>query len=166
MKDVFTTRLKKSINERGLSQRMLATLIGTTEQSVSRWVRGNRTPDVDALYKMCKALDVSADYLLGLSEENEGIYRVKYERIKGKVEAIRTRCTPGAEEYFDKNQLGLLKIVPISNDNVLWQKLFSLQDKLNRIGGILSEPDRKGTDGAVEPEKAGRDTAGGNQETV
>ena len=69
MKDIFTTRLKKSINERGLTQRMLATLIGTTEQSVSRWVRGNRTPDVDALYKMCKALDVSADYLLGLSDE-------------------------------------------------------------------------------------------------
>lgn len=166
MKDVFTTRLKKSINERGLTQRMLATLIGTTEQSVSRWANGNRTPNADMLYRMCKALDVSADYLLGLSEENEGIYRVKYERLKGKVEAIRTRCTPGAEDYFDKNKLGLLKIVQISNDNVLWQKLFSLQDKLNRIGGILSEPDRKGTDGDVEPEKEGGDTAGGNQETV
>lgn len=69
MKNTFTTRLKKSINERGLTQRMLATLIGTTEQSVSRWARGNRIPDVDALYKMCKALDVSADYLLGLSDE-------------------------------------------------------------------------------------------------
>ena len=69
MKDVFTDRLKKSITERGLTQRMLATLIGTTEQSVSRWANGNRTPNADMLYKMCKALDVSADYLLGLSEE-------------------------------------------------------------------------------------------------
>lgn len=69
MKTVFTTRLKQSINERGLTQRMLATKIGTTEQSVSRWASGNRTPNVDALYKMCKALDVSADYLLGLSDE-------------------------------------------------------------------------------------------------
>ena len=69
MKDVFTTRLKKSITESGLTQRMLATLIGTTEQSVSRWANGNRTPNADMLYRMCKALDVSADYLLGLSEE-------------------------------------------------------------------------------------------------
>ena len=69
MKDIFTTRLKKSITERGLTQRMLATLIGTTEQSLSRWANGNRTPNADMLYRMCKALDVSADYLLGLSEE-------------------------------------------------------------------------------------------------
>ena len=69
MKDVFTERLKQSITERGLTQRMLATLIGTTEQSVSRWANGNRTPYADMLYRMCNALDVSADYLLGLSDE-------------------------------------------------------------------------------------------------
>lgn len=69
MKDVFKTRLKQSITERGLTQRMLATLIGTTEQSVSRWANGNKTPNADMLYRMCKALDVSADYLLGLSDE-------------------------------------------------------------------------------------------------
>ena len=119
MKDTFTTRLKKSINERGLSQRMLATLIGTTEQSVSRWVRGNRTPDVDALYKMCKALDVSADYLLGLSDERAN----NMEKLKA--------------ELLDKIKK-------------LWEE---------NNGG-------KGKDGAVESEKAGGDTAGGNQETV
>ena len=32
-------------------------------------------------------------------------------------------------------------------------------------GWILSEPDRKGTDGAVELEKEGGDATGGNQAT-
>lgn len=89
MKDVFTTRLKKSINERGLTQRMLATLIGTTEQSVSRWAKGNRTPNADMLYRMCKALDVSADYLLGLSNEKvnnmDAVKAEILEKIKGLV---------------------------------------------------------------------------------
>ncbi len=119
MKTVFTTRLKQSINERGLTQRMLATLIGTTEQSVSRWARGNRTPDVEALYKMCKALDVSADYLLGLSDERA-------------------------------NNMEKLKADLLDKIKKLWEE---------NNGG-------KGTDGAVEPEKEGGDTAGGNQETV
>lgn len=89
MKDVFTTRLKQSITERGLSQRMLATLIGTTEQSVSRWANGNRTPNADVLYRMCKALDVSADYLLGLSNEKvnnmDSVKAEILEKIKGLV---------------------------------------------------------------------------------
>lgn len=89
MKDVFTDRLKKSITERGLTQRMLATLIGTTEQSVSRWANGNRTPNADMLYRMCKALDVSADYLLGLSNEKvnnmDSVKAEILEKIKGLV---------------------------------------------------------------------------------
>lgn len=89
MKDVFTTRLKQSITERGLTQRMLATLIGTTEQSVSRWANGNRTPNADMLYRMCKALDVSADYLLGLSNEKvnnmDALKAEILEKIKGLV---------------------------------------------------------------------------------
>ena len=119
MKDVFKTRLKQSINERGLSQRMLATLIGTTEQSVSRWVKGNRTPNADMLYRMCKALDVSADYLLGLSDERAN----NMEKLKA--------------ELLDKIKK-------------LWEE---------NNGG-------KGKDGAVESEKAGGGTEGGNQETV
>lgn len=66
---VLSDRLKQSISERGITQRQLAALCDTTEVSVSRWVRGKRVPDAETLYKLCKALDVSADYLLGLSEE-------------------------------------------------------------------------------------------------
>jgi len=119
MKERFSDRLKQSIQDRGITQRMLATLIDTTEQSVSRWANGNRTPNADMLYRMCKALDVSADYLLGLSEERAN----NMEKLKA--------------ELLDKIKK-------------LWEESY---------GG-------QGKDGAVEPEKAGGDTAGGNQETV
>ena len=83
--NVLHDHLKQAINSKCITQRQLAVLCDTTEVSVSRWVNGKRVPDADMLSKLCKVLDVSADYLLGLSEENEGIYRVKYERIKGEV---------------------------------------------------------------------------------
>ena len=118
-KIVFQDRLKQSIQDRGITQRMLATLTGTTEVSISRWANGSRLPNTDALYKLCKALDVSADYLLGLSNE--------------KV-----------------NNMDALKAELLEKIRKLWED--------NNAG--------KGTVGAVEPAKAGGDTAGGNQETV
>lgn len=89
MKAEFADRLKESIQDRGITQRMLATLTGTTEVSVSRWANGSRLPNTDALYKMCKVLDVSADYLLGLSNEKvnnmDAVKAEILEKIKGLV---------------------------------------------------------------------------------
>ena len=162
MKARFTDRLKQSIDNRQLTQRQLAILTGTTEQSISRYIKGKRIPGADMLYRMCKALDVSADYLLGLDAGNES-YQVK--QLKGKLEELRMRCDLGTETYFDSNQLGLLKIVTIEHDKVLWSELFRLQDKLKRIGGILEE-DGQGKDGTAEHPQASGSTAGGNQEAV
>ena len=120
MKDIFTNRLKKSINERGLTQRMFATLIGTTEQSVSRWAKGNRTPNADMLYRMCKALDVSADYLLGLSDERaNNMEKLKAELLdkikklweennggKGKDGAVKPEKTGGGTEGGNQEVAG------------------------------------------------------------
>lgn len=171
MKQGFQDRLKQSIESRGLSQRMLATLIGTSEQSICRYLKGKRLPGADILYRICKALGVSADYLLGL-DENEGIYKVKYERLKGKLEELRSRCFAGAEKYFDGNQIGLIKIVTISEDRKRIDRLLAeqrkeiKQDLLVEIKTILECDDGQDANGADEPEKAGGDTAGRNQETV
>ena len=89
MKEGFSDRLKQSIQDRGLTQMMLATLIGTTEVSISRYLKGKRIPSADVLYKLCKALDVSADYLLGLSNEKvnnmDAVKAEILEKIKGLV---------------------------------------------------------------------------------
>lgn len=89
MKEGFSDRLKESIQDRGLTQRMLATRIGTTEVSISRYLKGKRIPSADVLYKLCKALDVSADYLLGLSNEKvnnmDAVKAEILEKIKGLV---------------------------------------------------------------------------------
>ena len=42
--------------------------IGVTELSISRYIHGGRIVSVPILIDICKALNVSADYLLGLSE--------------------------------------------------------------------------------------------------
>ena len=64
-------RLKKVLNDRGMMQKELAEKIGVNEMAISRYVHGGRIISVPILIDICKALNVSADYLLGLNEVAE-----------------------------------------------------------------------------------------------
>ncbi len=64
-------RLKKVLDEKGIMQKELAEKIGVNEMTVSRYVHGGRIVSVPVLIEICRVLNVSADYLLGLSEVTE-----------------------------------------------------------------------------------------------
>ena len=59
-------KIKELRLEQNLSQRELGTALGFSNQTVSFWESGQREPDMDALIKLSKFFNVSADYLLGL----------------------------------------------------------------------------------------------------
>ncbi len=54
---------------RSLKQVDLGAAIGVTDQTISNWEVGLRTPRSDLLYKLCRELNCSADYILGISDE-------------------------------------------------------------------------------------------------
>ena len=64
-------RLKQVLNDQGMMQKELAEKIGVSEIVISRYVHGGRIVSVPILIEICKALNVSADYLLGLDEVAE-----------------------------------------------------------------------------------------------
>ena len=75
------------INERKLSKRSFAKLIGISDKTYRIWINGEYDatenkirypiPDIDSIIKVCKALGVSMDYVFGrsnnISAENEVI---------------------------------------------------------------------------------------------
>lgn len=71
-------RLKRALTAKNISQRELGRRIGATQASVSHYVNGKRLPGPGALFKICRELDISADWLLGLKREesdmNESIW--------------------------------------------------------------------------------------------
>jgi transcriptional regulator with XRE-family HTH domain len=69
--DSFGQRLKNVLTERNMMQKELAEKIGVNEMAISRYVHGGRIVSVSILIEICKELNVSADYLLGLKEEKE-----------------------------------------------------------------------------------------------
>lgn len=68
MKNQFAERLRELRTEAEMSQAQLAKLLGVVQHTVSNWENKVRQPDFDMLMKIATALDVSTDYLLGLSE--------------------------------------------------------------------------------------------------
>ena len=68
MRNQFALRLRETRAQMELSQSQLATMLGVSQNTVSNWERGNRSPDFDMLMKIAETLDVSTDYLLGLKD--------------------------------------------------------------------------------------------------
>ncbi len=66
---MFAIRLSEFIKETGLSKRKFAEKVGVSAVSVSDWTAGKIQPNAESIYLVCKAFNISSDYLLGLTEE-------------------------------------------------------------------------------------------------
>lgn len=67
--NIFSTRLRECMALRHVNQEMLAKEVGVRRQTISLYTTGQSKPDVEALAKIVVYLDVSAEYLLGLTED-------------------------------------------------------------------------------------------------
>lgn len=61
----FNERLKKLREEKGLTQVQLSELTGISARMIQKYESGNARPRLDAAEKIAKALNVTADQLLG-----------------------------------------------------------------------------------------------------
>ena len=61
-------RLREAISNSTLSQKEIAKKVNVSPQTISKYMRNDIFPALDTLAKLCKVLDVSSDYILGLCE--------------------------------------------------------------------------------------------------
>lgn len=64
----FKYRLREVLAENGISQNALAKKLFMSQTIINNYCTGKREPSLDTLIAICKVLDVSADYLLGLAD--------------------------------------------------------------------------------------------------
>ncbi len=64
----FKERLRQVRQEKGVSQVELGDALGYGRTAISSYENGRNEPSFSDLIRICEALDVSADYLLGLSD--------------------------------------------------------------------------------------------------
>lgn len=63
-------RIRERRKTLDISQEELARLIGTNQKQVSRYENGENDPTANVIVELTYALDASADWLLGLSENS------------------------------------------------------------------------------------------------
>ena len=67
----FPQRLREARENAGLNKSELAREIFVRYDSILRWEAGTHIPSADNIALLCEALNVSADWLLGLSDKKK-----------------------------------------------------------------------------------------------
>lgn len=62
-------RIAHALEMRGMTQKELANKTRLTEVTISRYINNQRVPKATHVKTLCKALCVSADWLLGVKED-------------------------------------------------------------------------------------------------
>lgn len=73
MSSEFGSRLTSLRHERGVSQKEVAEALGVSQALLSHYEKGIRECGLDFIRKASNYYDVTADYLLGLSENRRGL---------------------------------------------------------------------------------------------
>lgn len=78
MEMITNKRMRKLIRESNLSMPEIARRVGVSTTLIQRFNTGSSHPSAKTIRGLCECFDVSADYLLGLTDEPES------ERLIGK----------------------------------------------------------------------------------
>ena len=68
-REIFGQRLLALRKAKGVTQTEIATLLGVTPTQIGDMEHGKTTTSMARLYQLCQYFHVSADYLLGLSDD-------------------------------------------------------------------------------------------------
>lgn len=64
----FQERLQLELKNGKFTQKQLAEKLNVDNSNITKWKKGENIPSLTVFYDLCILLDVSADYLLGLSD--------------------------------------------------------------------------------------------------
>ena len=68
---MFSERLKNARNAKHLTQRAIAEYLGITVNAYQHYEYDVRKPPFENIIKLCQLLEISSDWLLGLSDIKE-----------------------------------------------------------------------------------------------
>lgn len=92
-------KLKELRQEKGLTQKELATMVKLNQTAIGKYERGELEPNLDMLKQLADIFDVSVDYLLG-REDDFGVVKRESPADKDSEEllSLYRELTPSAQE--------------------------------------------------------------------
>ena len=102
--NVIGINICKRLNALGMNQRMLAEHVGVTEQSISRYVSGDRIPKATILLKIAKELQTTPSELMG--EMLIGDPKVMFSQTKFVIKTFASQWTKAEKAMLMVELLG------------------------------------------------------------
>ena len=62
--------IRQQRQDKKISQQDLASYLGVGRTAIANWENGMARPDLDSIVPLCRALDISANTLFGIPDEN------------------------------------------------------------------------------------------------
>ena len=96
----FSQTMSALRKQRRLNQRRVAADLNISQALLSHYETGAREPGLDFVCRACKYYNVSADYLLGLSDTPDGADRAveAFAELTDALEAMSVRAKASLEE--------------------------------------------------------------------
>lgn len=66
LKRLIADNLLKAMGDRDITSMRLASLTGISRTSISKYVNAQREPGAGSIKRLCEALEIKADWLLGV----------------------------------------------------------------------------------------------------
>ena len=66
---MYGIRIRESRQKMRLTQAQLAEALKTTQGTIGKYEREELQPNIETIIELCKILKISADYLLGIENE-------------------------------------------------------------------------------------------------
>lgn len=164
LRERIRLNLVAAMESAGLTQVQLADELGISKGTVNNWIRGNNSPDVDMVPRICNALNIPISFLYAptasepaetdgqqiipsdLSEEAKKIakdYDNLDDRGKGAVKAILAyegKAAP-AEPHKEQEQTAIISFPKAKKSHGMAQINVYDQPAAAGLGNYLDEPD-------------------------
>ena len=126
--NIIGERIAGLLMEQGKTQRELAKQVGTTEASISRYIKGYRVPNGPILANIAKALHTTTDYLLG-NEKDSNDPELEYNYTQRAI-------ARNANRWSKKQKLDLVNAL-FENEETVKDVFDTLTDKQKKCVCII-----------------------------
>ncbi len=110
---IFSEKLIALRRKRGLSQEQLASLVGVTRQSVSKWESGQVQPEIPKLVALSECFEVSVDYLVKDNLEEPDAGPRELSQLEARVDDIDRRIDTSIYAYTSRARLFGLPLLSV-----------------------------------------------------
>lgn len=129
MREIIRSNLERYIAESGYTQKEFAEKLGVSKSSVTNWVKGKNSPDVELVVPICTLLNITIkDFYSDGTENHTSVDESTVAESHAESDPLRTILLQNFEQL---NQEGRERLVETSDDMVSSKKYIkSDTDKL------------------------------------